>query len=137
MFSRWVLTVASLINSFAADSRLVHPAATISRTSSSRWLSGPGLGARTRLIGRVATAGERTAWPWAAARTARRDFGAGCVLENLASRAGLDRRQHITVCVVRGQFEHPRRAASTGQLGYGGHPPPSPRSAGPQDELPA
>ena len=71
MCSRWVLTVASLMNSLAAASRLVVPAATSPRTSSSRWLSGSWPGERTRLSSRAATVGARTDSPCAAARTAR------------------------------------------------------------------
>jgi len=80
MFSRWVLIVASLMNSLAAASRLVLPPATSSRTSSSRWLSGPGPGSRNRLISRVATDGDSAASPCAADRTARSSSSRGASL---------------------------------------------------------
>jgi len=69
--------VASLMNSRAAASRLVVPAATRPRTSSSRWLSGSGSGERTRFISRAATDGASTDWPDAAARTARSSSSRG------------------------------------------------------------
>ena len=72
--------MASLMNSLAAASRLVVPAATSSRTSNSRWLSSSGLGVRTRLISRVATEGASTPWPSAAARTARSSSARGASL---------------------------------------------------------
>ncbi len=63
--------MASLMNSFAAASRLVAPRATSSSTSNSRWLSGSWAGARTWPSSRVATDGDSAASPRAAARTAR------------------------------------------------------------------
>src|ERR1700759_3793302 len=63
---RWVLTVASEMNSWAAVSRLLAPWATSSSTSSSRWLIGSTPGARIWPITRVATDGESTASPPAA-----------------------------------------------------------------------
>ena len=77
MCSRWVFTVASLMNSRAAVSRLVVPAATNPRTSRSRWLRISGSGVLTRLISRVATDGPSTLWPCAAARTARSSSSRG------------------------------------------------------------
>ena len=80
MCSRCVFTVASLMNSRAAVSLLVVPAATSPSTSSSRWLSTSGDGSRIRLISRVATEGASTDWPAAAARTARSSSSRGASL---------------------------------------------------------
>src|ERR1039457_568137 len=113
MLSRWVLTVASLMYSLAAACRLVFPAATSSRTSSSRWLSGPGSGlpapgAPNPLLSPAATEGRGTASPPAAAGRG----GAGRLLERVAGRPRLDRGQHVAVGVVGGQHQHARGAAS-------------------------
>jgi hypothetical protein len=83
------LTVAWLMNNRAAASLLVFPAATSSRTSTSRTLSdsapaAPGPlgtpGVLTRLISRAATDGARTASPSAAAWTARSSSALGASL---------------------------------------------------------
>jgi hypothetical protein len=106
------LTVASLMNNLAAASRLVVPAATSSRTSSSRWLSGPApAGARNRLISRAATEGEHRLAPGRGPDRPQQ-FGARRILEQIAGRARLDRGQHMTVGVVGGQHQHTRGAAS-------------------------
>ena len=72
--------MASLMNSLAAVSRLLAPWATSSSTSSSRWLIGSWLGARIWPTTRVATEGESTASPSAAARTARNSSAGGASL---------------------------------------------------------
>jgi hypothetical protein len=77
MFSRWDLTVASVMNSRTAASRLVFPAATSSRTSSSRALSSCGAGVRIRFINRPATEGDSTLSPLAAARAPRSSSSRG------------------------------------------------------------
>jgi hypothetical protein len=75
-----VLTVASLTKSLAAAWRLVAPSAIRASTSSSRWLRTSGGGLRTWPISRLATAGERTASPANAARTARISSSRGASL---------------------------------------------------------
>src|ERR1700759_2192753 len=109
MLSRCVLTVASVMNRRAAASRLVPPEATSSRTSSSRWLSGPDPGVRTRLISRAVTAGDSTDWPWAAARTARSSSApAGRVVGGLLGRLELG--------------DDPGQALGQGVVDLPGHP---------------
>ncbi|CAM5730504.1 hypothetical protein SBADM41S_07448 [Streptomyces badius] len=81
---RWVFTVASLMKSSAAISRLVVPRATRTSTSRSRAdrevSAGSGAGVRTRVISREATAGDRTLRPSAAARTAANSSSRGASL---------------------------------------------------------
>jgi hypothetical protein len=71
------LTVASLMNRRLAASRFEQPRAIRASTSSSRWLSGSLAGALTWPSNRVATDGESTASPRAAARTPRRSSSGG------------------------------------------------------------
>ena len=114
--------MASLMNSRAAASRLVAPAATSSRTSSSRWLSGPAPGARNRSISRAATDGDEHGLAPGRGPDRPQQFVAGRVLEQVAGRARLDRGQHVAVGVVGGQHQHARGHAAPGQLGDRGHP---------------
>ena len=65
------MTLASLMNSRRAASRLVAPLATSWRTSSSRWVRGSTAGVRTWPSSRDATDGDSTDSPLAAAPTAR------------------------------------------------------------------
>ena len=65
------MTLASLMNSRRATSRLVAPLATSRSTSSSRSLRGSTTGARTWPSSRAATDGDSTDSPRAAAPTAR------------------------------------------------------------------
>src|ERR1700722_18770266 len=133
------------MNSRAAVSLLVVPAATSPSTSSSRWLSSSGSGARTRLISRAATEGARTEWPAAGGRAApphsaprgararaQRLVPRG-VLEEVTGGARLDGGQHVAVGVIGGEHQHAGRVAAAGKLGDGGHPLPPLHAQAPQD----
>ncbi len=69
--------MASLMYRRAAASRFEQPCAIRPRMSSSRWLSGSLAGCLTWPSSRVATEGESTASPRAAARTPRRSSSGG------------------------------------------------------------
>ena len=111
MWSRCVLTVASEMNSRAAAPRLVSPWAISVRTSSSRSLSASCAG-RAELADQPRR-DRRRQHRLAAGRGPDRpdQLVARRVLEQVAGRAGLERRHDVAVGVVGRQDEHPRRHA--------------------------
>ena len=138
MCSRWVLTVASLMNSCRPP-----PGWSCRRGDQREHLQLAR--AERRLLGRAAdlpisrpaTAGESTDSPRAAARTAAEQLVARGVLEQVAGGAGLDRGQHVAVGVVRGEHQHPGRGRRARELARSPRRRPSPASAGPSARRPA